>query len=221
MAPKPKHRTKNSAKRQRILEAAQELFVERGFEGTSMDDVADAAAVSKQTIYSHFGNKEELFAAAIAARCAAGELSAEDFDEALPCREMLLTVGQRFVRLIASPEAVAIYRLAVANAEQHPTIARLFFHAGPLPTLEALTDYLARCHGAKRLLIPEPRVAAGQFLAMVKGEHDMRRILNVEPLDTASVEAYVARCVDVFMAAYGRDAPEGLEAEGARTIPGA
>lgn len=211
-AAKPQGRPKSAEKRHQILQAAQRLFVERGYEATSMDDVAKEALVSKQTIYSHFGNKDELFGAAIIACCADNELSAENYDDEVECAVMLLRVARRFIQLITSDDATYIHRLAAASAEQHPHISRTFFYSGPDPTLQTLADYLQRqqARGRLQLIIP-PRQAAAQFFCMLKGEAEMRRVFNVTPaIDPKVHDDYLRSCVWVFLRAYGVDPPADL-----------
>ena len=62
-------RPKDLGKRAAILEAAKRLFSDQGFDGASMDQIAAEAGVSKLTVYSHFGDKEALFSAAVRAKC--------------------------------------------------------------------------------------------------------------------------------------------------------
>ena len=82
-------RSKSEEKRQQILSAASDLFLTRSFEGASMDQVAVAAGVSKQTVYSHFGSKEELFSAIIEYKLAIHDITDELFDKKFEVMEKL------------------------------------------------------------------------------------------------------------------------------------
>lgn len=199
-------RPKSEAKRQLIFRAAETLFPQHGFDNVSMDMVAEQAGVSKQTVYSHFRNKEALYQAIISRKCIANQLSAEFMDHDRPCAAMLREIGRRFTALLLSEGAIHVYRLSVGNAEQHPHIARLYYRAGPEHTLTTVADYLAGQHARGRLRVPRPYQAACQFLYMLKGDAVMRAVLNIEEQPNAvEIDDYIESCVGVFMGAYGGD----------------
>src|SRR5579871_288611 len=112
-------RPKDLEKRASILQAAKRLFTTQGFDGTSMDAIASAAGVSKLTVYSHFQDKERLFAAAVECVCQE-QMPAEIFlaDLKGPIRRQLLAIARAFFSLITSEEALAVHRTIVANALQ-------------------------------------------------------------------------------------------------------
>src|SRR6478672_9090701 len=101
-------RPKDLEKGAAILEAAKRLFTTQGFDGTSMDQIAAAAGVSKLTVYSHFGDKENLFAVGAKAFCEQ-QLPATLFEPKpdIPLRERLLDIARAFFAMVSSPEAVA------------------------------------------------------------------------------------------------------------------
>jgi TetR/AcrR family transcriptional repressor of mexJK operon len=203
---KLKGRPKSEEKRQQILRAAEDLFTKHGFEGVSMDLVAEQASVSKQTVYSHFQNKEKLFSATISQACVANMLSAAFIDESKPCEDMLLEIARRFIHLLLSEGAIKIYRLAIGNAEQHPHLAQLFYRAGPQHTIRTVADYLARQRDIGTLNITDAHQAACQFLAMIEGDMVIKAMLNVGNAleEPAQVEDYLKNCVALFITAYGR-----------------
>ncbi len=201
---KVRGRPKSQEKRQQILRAAEDLFTKQGFEGVSMDLVAEQAGVSKQTVYSHFQSKEKLFSATISQACEANRLSAAFIDENKPCKDMLLEIGRGFINLLLSEGAIQIYRLAVGNAEQHPHLAQLFYKAGPQHAVRTVADYLARQHDLDVLNITDAQQAACQFLAMLKGDAVMQAVLNVGNQEPSQVDDYIKSCVALFIRAYGR-----------------
>ena len=126
-------RPKDMEKRAAILEAAKQLFVKQGFEGTSMDAIANKAGVSKLTVYSHYRDKETLFAEAVSSKCQT--LMPEELfhaDLKGPLRKQLLAIARAFFNLITSADAIAIHRTIVANAATAPKLATLFWEAGPV-----------------------------------------------------------------------------------------
>ena len=197
-------RPKSETKREQIFEAAADLFPQHGFENVSMDMLAEAAGVSKQTLYSHFSNKEALYSATISRKCIANQLSAEFMDYDKPCAEMLLNIGRRFVGLLLSEDAICMYRRSVGSAEQHPDLARLFYQGGPQHTISTVADYLRHQHDKGLLDIPDARRAACQFLYMLKADAITRAVLNVEEQPSEEeVDNYIKSCVAVFLRAYG------------------
>lgn len=196
-------RPKSLEKKQRIFEVAVELFLKNGFDNTSMDQIAEQAGVSKQTVYSHFRNKEDLFSACVCEKCVAYELTPEFLDRDQPCDQVLHKLGHRFNQLLMSPEAIGVKRILCATAEQQPRLSEVFFDAGPRNMIALLSDYLKEQNRKGKLKVDNPRVAACQFLYMIQGEANMRLLLNVPgKIDRKMVDEYVDSCVGVFLRAH-------------------
>jgi AcrR family transcriptional regulator len=201
-APKSRGRPRSKAKRQDILEAATRLFTEQGYDGTSVDDIAAEAGVSKQTVYSHFGNKEKLFGVAVAQKVRDSGVDDEGIDVLEPPEVLLPRIARQFVGLVKSPEALRVYAICVNSTESHPRISELFYQHGPLRAVEVLAGYLETQQREGRLVPGDPRAAAWQFFCMLKGEAHMRAQFGLEPLDAAAEDAYIDRCVEMFLRAY-------------------
>ena len=201
-APKSRGRPRSEAKRQDILEAATRLFTEQGYDGTSVDDIAAEAGVSKQTVYSHFGNKEHLFGVAVAEKVRESGLDDEGIDASEPPEVLLPRFARQFVGLVKSPEALRIYAICTNSTDSHPRISELFYRHGPLKTVEVLAGYLDAQHRTGRLELGDPKAAAWQFFCMLKGEAHMRAQFGLEPLDADEEDAYIDQCVRMFLRAY-------------------
>src|SRR6478735_338076 len=125
-------RPKDLGKGAAILEAAKRLFTSQGFDGTSMDQIATEAGVSKLTVYSHFGDKETLFAAAVESHCANGMPSSLFEDRAeTPVRERLTEIAAAFYAMISSPEAIAGHRILCSPQLANSDLPQLFWESGP------------------------------------------------------------------------------------------
>lgn len=197
-------RPKDLLKRQAILEAAKELFLRNGYEGSSMDAIAALAGVSKLTVYSHFTDKETLFSAAVKAKC---ESQLPDLLFELPphapVEGVLRNIGQRFLFLINDAESLQLHRLMMATASQSSTLARLFLEAGPQRVIDELARLLHAMDRAGLLRIEQPARAAEHFLFMLKGKHNFRLLLGCnEPLDPTEADAHVDDVVGLFVRAY-------------------
>ena len=199
-----KPRTKSEEKRKLIIEAATELFSELGFAQTSMDKIAKKAGVSKQTVYSHFGNKDELFVGAISRKCISHNLRGLVNEKLDDPEQALTALGLSFVEMILTPEVVAVHRTCIGESESYPHVSELFYEAGPQRTISEIAACMSEFDKRGLLKIPDARFAAAQFLCMVKGEVSIQSELNVEKrLSDETVTAYVHSCVAMFLRGYG------------------
>ena len=196
-------RPKSDQKRTQILEAAADLFTTQGYANTSLEQVAAAAGVSKQTIYSHFDNKADVLREGVRKRCLEGELTKEHFDLSLPAPEFLLIFATRFINTLTSDTALRMYRLCLNEGERYPEVARSFYESGPELVRDALTAYLEAACKRGELRIENCQVAASQFLFMVRGLPVDMRLLNVDDRYANVADAqYIQECCDMFLRAY-------------------
>lgn len=205
-------RPKDPGKRAAILEAAKRLFMANGYEGASMDQIAADAKVSKLTVYSHFGDKESLFTAAIVAKLdeqvpAALFQSARGGADAEPggLRTQLTRIGQAFFALVSSEESLSMHRMMMtATGEEH--VRRLFWEAGPCRLKAGFAEFLREAIGQGLLQIEDPERAAGQFFCLIKGDLHVRLMCSLcEEPAPCEIGAHVDACIDMFLRAYGTD----------------
>ena len=190
-------------KRQAITGAAGELFMAVGFERTSMDAIASAAGVSKQTVYSHFQNKDELFRNCIDGKIQQYQLGLAVSSSDLPLRKGLIGFGERFLGLLCDPAVIAMWRLVVSEAAAHPNIAELFYESGPKTTIRAIRKLLEKHGRLGELETDDYDYAAELFLAMVRGEHHSRAMLNlIEGIPEKTRTAQATRATDQFLRIY-------------------
>ena len=197
-------RPKDLGKRAAILEAAKRLFSDLGFNGASMDQIAAGAGVSKLTVYSHFGDKEALFSAAVRAKCE--ELLPDGlFAEELkgPLREQLLAIANAFFALISSHEAISTQRMMMALGQADDPLRKLFWEAGPQRTQDAFATFLRSRIKAGELEIADVPCAARQFFALIKGDIHGRMVCGLCTLPPRNdVSAHIEATVDMFLRAY-------------------
>ncbi len=201
-----KSRSKNEAKRQQILISATKLFTEKGYASASMALIAKEADVSKQTVYSHFGSKEDLFSAAISQKCDSSILFEFNSLNLSDPYATLLEMGQRFFTMITSKEALAVHKICAFESRTYPKLSELFFQAGVERLTNEITKMMEYFDGQKLLSIPQPRYAAIQFLHMVKGEAWMRIEFNTQyQMPEHEVKEYIVNCVNFFLRGYSFD----------------
>jgi len=195
-------RPKDLAKRAAILEAGKRLFLESGFERTSMDAIASAAGVSKITVYSHFQDKDTLFRAVCKGVCEQ-QMPHEMFvlDKRAPLRQQLLQIARAFFGLVMSPESVALHRLMIA--QQEPKLAQLFWEEGPKRTKDEFAEFLRAEVDEGALAIDDPYRAGGHFFCLLKGEPFMQVSCGFAPsTKPTDIEAHLESVVDLFLRAY-------------------
>lgn len=199
-------RPKDPEKRAALIEAAGALFCQHGFETVSLDAIAQAAGVSKLTIYSHFGDKEGLFTAAVEARCQQ-QLPHGLFEgpDHLPLREALMAIGHAFIALVFSEDALQLNRTMAAQPQGDSRLAALYFAAGPKRVLDEMEGFLRGAKDRGALAIGDPREAAAQFFVLLKGLEHLRCLIGLAPAPDPSWRArHVERCVELFLRAYAR-----------------
>ena len=197
-------RPKDPAKREAILAAAQVLFLGNGYEGSSMDAIAAEAGVSKLTLYSHFGDKEALFCAAVKATCET-RLPRRLFQlaDGASIERMLLDIADAFHALVNSPESIGLHRVMVTMSTQNPALVRSFFDAGPKLLLLDLEHLFDQANTRGLLRVPEPQRAAEHFCSLIKGVQHFRLLIGYSDApDEAAAEAHVQDVVALFMRAY-------------------
>lgn len=188
-------------RRKKILEAATEVFFKSGFAGASVDEVIARAGGSKRTIYSYFGNKEELFAAIvkeISARAlpplAVEEIRAHDLATTLH------DVGRRYLDVIMSPPALALYRAMIGEGLRFPELAKAFFESGPGRASTSLGAALKQRRAAWGITVDDCDRAAEQFLGMIRDDLHLRVVLGLrKPPGSKEAEQVVAQAVAIFV----------------------
>ncbi|MCY1268421.1 pyrimidine utilization regulatory protein R [compost metagenome] len=197
-------RPKDPAKRKAILEAAKNLFLSNGYDGSSMDAIAAEAGVSKLTVYSHFTDKETLFSAAVKAKCE--EQLPELLFELPPdasIESVLLNIGRSFHQLINSRESLELHRVMVAMANQDAKLSRMFYEAGPQQILKEMTGLLAQANQAGKLRIENAQNAAEHFFCLIKGGHNFRLLIGCGTApEGEDAEQHVREVVELFTRAY-------------------
>ena len=189
--------------RERIWQAAMELFLEQGYAQTNLEQVAKRAGVTKPTVYSHFDSKPNLFNSVVRG-CAQQRLGqiAQLEDPSGDPRQDLTQFGNTFLDLVLAPDAQRWDRLAASESMKHPEVGAMFYQAGPKQLLDRLSGYLAKQKKAGRLNPPRPAVAAEQLIGLLVGVDILRSLIGQAPPTRAQRRKRCREAVDVFLAAY-------------------
>ncbi len=198
-------KVRTETRRNAILEAAVELFKEKGYERASMNELARRLGGSKATLYGYFTSKEALFVAVVKAVAtlhladaiatisgeAAGQLSLED---------LLVRFGERMMVVLTNDaSALAVYRMVVAEAG-HSVVGQLFDESGPAQLGEALAALFGRAIERGELRRADPKVLAAHFSALVTAETSNRLYqMDPQPMALDAIRQMVRRAVDMFL----------------------
>lgn len=166
-------------KRQAILDGATRMFLSHGYRNVSMDKIAQAAPVSKATLYNHFDSKNALLSAVISGLCEALlQTMTQATIESDDVEYNLTQIATSAVALIYAEDALAIYRLVVAESPDFPELGQLFYASGPQAALTQLEDYFRRVNTDGNYHIADPAFAADAFFSMLKGDLHLRCLLS-------------------------------------------
>jgi TetR/AcrR family transcriptional regulator, mexJK operon transcriptional repressor len=198
-------RPTNEALGQTIVDAAYELFVDLGFQATTLDKVARRAKISKLSIYRHFENKEALFSAAMVARCQqfAPQTLFEGIDGS--AEEQLIAVGSSLLRTLLSPDVRAVEAMIMADKTSQKSLSKLQYEAGPAHVIAGIEAMLRQLHAKALLKVPDPLRSARLFAALFKGSYLLiiARFDEARAGDDSEIEAYCRSAVAMFIAAHG------------------
>jgi TetR/AcrR family transcriptional regulator, mexJK operon transcriptional repressor len=201
----PGRREQNKAdRRAAIIQLALRSFLTNGYEATSMSAIAKEMGGSKGTLWSYFGSKEELLAAVIESLSARFQsFMGEILDTKKDIRVVLTRFCETFIERISRPEAVALQRLIVSQADRFPEIGRVFYDHAPAINHATLSDFVKRQMSAGVLRKDDPSEAAHMLLDLcTAGYHDLV-LYGVKGVSRAVEKREAARVVKQFLRCYG------------------
>ncbi|RAK51384.1 TetR/AcrR family transcriptional regulator [Phenylobacterium deserti] len=200
-------RLDRDARREAILDVAQDVFLDEGFAAASMSTIAARLGGSKGTLYNYFKSKDELFEAFVQRRCVwHQEAIFGDVSDGASMREALTVFAHRYILTTLSDASLRSLRLIIAEAERSPEIGQLFYENGPRRGIARLAGYMTRWAEQGLLNIEDPEAAAQFFMGLTKGRFHMARLCNVIPELTEDQAAEEGeRAVRTFLRTYGTE----------------
>lgn len=192
-----------------VLDAARTLFLRHGYAGTTMDDIAAAAGLTKRTLYNNYGDKEALFTEIVSHVLAYAEEFVRGLHEEFAVEitktnlhQKLHDLGARLALGIIRPEVIALRRLLIGEARLFPTLAADYFDRAPGQVIDALAAGFASLGRRRLLRVPDPHRAAAQFAYLVAGEPLDRAVLVGSLPTKPQVVACARDGVETFLARY-------------------
>lgn len=193
--------------RRRIRQATFELLTKRGYAGSSTLEIATRARVSKRELYALFRDKQAILASCIAERAKAMQtpLQLPAVADEAGLEKVLRSFGATVLRTLSHPAVNAMFRLAIAESERSPEIARALDAFGRGPTQEVLVTFLSGARSAGLLGSSEPSFMAEQFFALLWGGLRVRLLLRLAATPNEDEIAERARvATDAFLRLHGR-----------------
>lgn len=198
----------SSRKRQAILEAAEPLFLRDGYLGTSMDELAEHAGVSKQTVYRHFVSKELLFVELVTSMTAG---SGDDLDKLGGLPEKDAELAPYFthyavdeLRIVVTPRLLQLRRLVIGEVGRFPVLAEALYQNGPRRSIRCLTAVISELSRRGLLAAEDPEVAATtlNWLVLAAPVNEAMLLGDGAIPTEAAFTVHAIEATRVFLAAY-------------------
>src|SRR5262249_50379445 len=204
----PREGTQSARKHKAIVEAATALFLSKGYQGTSVDEIAALAAVGKQTVYKHFADKQRLFSEIILGNIATAEgftsAAADILRDTNDLERDLREVARRYLTTVIQPSVLQLRRLIIAEADRFPELARTYYERVPGHTRAAVAScFQAVARGGPRRGAG-PALAASHFAWLVLGQPLNKAMFcgYGGPFSTSELDHLADAAVRVFLAAH-------------------
>lgn len=197
------------AKRRAILAAAEAAFLASRYDSVTMDEIAETSRVSKQTVYAHFGTKDQLFVELVTAMTqeASDAVMAESVvpDTCAQVGAALERVLGHQLAVVLSPRLVRLRRLVISEVPRFPELARAVFEQGPRRAVTTLGALLSELDARGWLRVPDPAAAAEQLNWLVMGAPINAAMFLGDDAAPGPAErqTHVRDAVATFLAAYG------------------
>ena len=199
---------RSARKRRQIVEAAAAAFLRNGYLGTSMDEIAALAGVSKQTVYKQFADKERLFKEIV---LDAIDRVGEPFFGGIDALENtddleadLRKLAGQLISVVRDPRLLQLRRLVIGEAGRFPELGRTYYERGPGRSADTLASQFRALAARGLLRVDDPALAAQQFNWLVLSIPINQAMFSVDvDFPPAELDRYADQAVRIFLAAYG------------------
>jgi len=208
--PDEREPARSARKRRAILDAARTVFLQRGYAGTSMDDVAALAQVSKQTVYKQYGDKQQLFTHLVTTDISQAEQAVHPLVDAMPVTEDLehdlRVYARHHLAVVMTPELLRMRRVLIGEAERFPDLAQAWYDSGPVFSCAIFARWFKALDRRGLLRVDDPELAAQHFnwlILSIPVNKAMSCRLDKPLFARADLNHIADEAVRVFLAAYG------------------
>jgi AcrR family transcriptional regulator len=202
--PRPNGRKRADTKRDKIVRSAAKLFLDKGYDSVSINDIIDVVGGSKGTIYSHFGSKEKLFEAVVEQMCADVTIRI-DTRPVGTIDEQLTRIAHSFVSKVLSPQILRFHRLMTSIGRTFPAAGRLFYDTGPRTVYRIVAEWIEMHQREGRIrddvdphrlavLLHDMLIGEQQLSWLTSASTDKERAKRIEQTVRLSVTVFLQGC---------------------------
>ena len=193
----------DSSKRRQILDGARKVFMDLGFDGASMNEIARSAGVSKGTLYVYFADKNRLFEAIVQEEALTHGQVVFNFDPGRDVETTLREFGKAYIELVCRPGGGSAIRTVMAIAERMPDVGRRYYENVLEKTINRLADYLQAHVRSNDLAIENCQLAAWQFHQMCQASLFLPWVFQAAPAPSPErIAEVVESATEMFLAMY-------------------
>jgi TetR/AcrR family transcriptional regulator, mexJK operon transcriptional repressor len=193
-------RAQQEQRHEELLNVALDIFLERGFEQTTIEEIALQVGMSKRTVYARYPDKGSLFKATVVRaverytvpRTVLESIATDDLEQTL------LAIARLRIRNVATPVGIKLQRILSAQSYRFPDLFAVSFQEGTAPTVSYLVDLLSDLSRQGVVRVDEPRRAATAFLSLVAGG-PTRILVSGNKLADEEIEAHIRFAVRLFL----------------------
>jgi TetR/AcrR family transcriptional repressor of mexJK operon len=202
--------TRSARKDREIIQAATTAFVSKGYDGTSMEEIATNAGVSKQTIYKHFRDKETLFSEVVQSTATQTndvvEVVTALLSETTYMEGGLHQLARHLMAMLMDDELLKLRRLIIANADRMPQLGRSWYEKGFERMLASMASCFEKLTSRGLMRTNNPQLAASHFFGMLLWipMNEAMFTGNSRPRSNAELERHADGSVEAFLAIYGK-----------------
>ncbi|MGD1886362.1 MAG: TetR/AcrR family transcriptional regulator [Cohaesibacteraceae bacterium] len=203
-----------------LLDAAQQVFLEHGYSGASVDDIVVKAGISKATLYKYFCEKEALFSAVIQRVCREQQalFNALTFNEST--EDALIEGSKMAIDFMTSPLAVDIFRMCVAETKRFPQVGHIFYVSASFVMEQHLITLFERAEEAGDLVIRDKLLASNQFWQLCRTDYFYAMLLNLrDSISREERDSLVRSTLEMFVGHYGTEPFKSRLAERLKDLP--
>jgi TetR/AcrR family transcriptional regulator, regulator of autoinduction and epiphytic fitness len=208
-------RPSNKSSADAILVGAKRLFLAEGYDGVNLERIAEAAGVSRQTVYNQFGSKEAVFRSMIEFHWAS--INKDEIFSDLPKipdppktrvpenpKAILKRFADAILRFVSNTDQIAFTRLVISESRRLPWIGQEFYRLGKQPLLRAFVRCIERMIEDRQLTCPDPELAAHQFLGLIQEFIIWPKVMAIGPavLDMPPDKVVIEEAIRMFLGRY-------------------
>ncbi|WP_415225283.1 TetR/AcrR family transcriptional regulator [Psychromonas sp.] len=197
-------RDSTQKKRIKIIEVATELFIERGYKDTSLDQIVAICGGSKQTLYRYFSNKEGLFVEVLAHNTKSSLESVFQLTEKHnePLQVTLEHFAIKYLKGICTSTILGLFRIIAADFNKHDSVPLQFWQTGPLRIHQYLIEFLKTSEACQSLHIEDADLACAQLLSLIKLDYQNLALLGLELPGDEQLRQHIKKAVSTFLSLY-------------------